>query len=84
MNMAREWELRGARPPRLGWCQRDPGSEAPSVDSGGCRENLSSDVGIVASISNLVVVPSSSFVNSVSLNLNLIDAAVLVNSVSYE
>jgi hypothetical protein len=69
MNMAREWELRGARPPRLGWCQRDPANEAPGADSGGYRENLSSDVGIVASISNFVVVPSSDFLNSVSVEL---------------
>jgi hypothetical protein len=39
MNMTREWELRGVRPPKLGWCQRDPRSEAPGADSGGCREN---------------------------------------------
>jgi hypothetical protein len=35
----------------------------------GYRENLDFDVGIVASISNLVVVPSSDFVNSVSVEL---------------
>jgi hypothetical protein len=40
----------------------------------GYRENLDFDVGIVASISNLVVVPSSDFVNSV---LNLTGAIVL-------
>jgi hypothetical protein len=49
-----------------------------------CRGNLSSDVRIVASISNLVVVASYGFVNSVSLNLDLTSATILDNSVSYE
>jgi hypothetical protein len=47
-----------------------------------CRGNLSSDVRIVASISNLVVVASYGFVNSVSLNLDLTSATILDNSVS--
>jgi hypothetical protein len=81
VNMAREWKLRGARPPRLGWCQRVPGDEVPDADPRGRRVNANSVAVMVANSSSLIVVISPEVENFVSLGLNLNGVVLLDNSV---
>jgi hypothetical protein len=56
----------------------------PRSDPRRCRENVNSASVMVANNSNLVVVSGPVALNSVSLGLNLNNAILSVNYVSYE